>query len=336
MCQHFKDYKNKEATILTELGMYTPVIIDTHAFDIKSVCIGCDGEEYIGNYTENWVRDDYYFGDDVKEWLHFLNLSPILPCPKCNKANVFKVHIIRSEFSDYVYSFLDENKPFYSYNEYEDPDEEFEDSLKGSILQHSPFILEYTCSADHYQKICVEFIIKDANDSKHPGYVHLIKVGQYPAMGENCEFPNLAKENYDDYIMAQKSFFMGAGCGALTYLRRILERLVEDAHQYCSKNDTSWNENDYKTKKFAEKINLLESKQYIVLPKEFSGVKSPIYKLLSGGIHGYTDKDCLGLFKTMKSIIDMTLKEKIDREQRDLLAKTVNKKFSTKNQSKQP
>ena len=75
-------------------------------------------------------------------------------------------------------------------------------------------------------------------------------MGQYPSLADMQMFnvekyrSVLGKDSYRDFTRAIGLNANGIGCGAFLYLRRILERLVEEAHQE-EKANPSWDEESY-------------------------------------------------------------------------------------------
>ena len=108
----------------------------------------------------------------------------------------------------------------------------------------------------------------------------------------------------------------GIGIGAFVYLRRIVERLIEDAHKKSKEND-NWDEDKYQRAKVTEKIKLLNVAH---LPS-FLIDNSHLYGILSKGIHELTEDECQKMFDTIMDCIEAILDEKIFEKERE-------KKFS--------
>jgi hypothetical protein len=100
----------------------------------------------------------------------------------------------------------------------------------------------------------------------------------------------------------------GVGIGAFVYLRRIIERLIENAH-IQAKGYSGWDEEVYSnvggTK---ERITLL--KEY--LPETLVNNKI-VYSILSKGIHELNENECKRIFPVMKTSIELILDEELAR-----------------------
>lgn len=159
----------------------------------------------------------------------------------------------------------------------------------------------------------------------------LKKVGQYPSMAD-MEFFDLRrykrvlKSQYSELTRAMGLYASGVGIGAFVYLRRIFERLAEQAHQNCISHD-GWDETAYLQKRFNEKIDYLESFGERLLPDELSTVKQKLYGLLSKGIHDYSETDCLELFPYLKSAVELILDQKLSLIERSQKVKALTAKL---------
>jgi len=139
----------------------------------------------------------------------------------------------------------------------------------------------------------------------------IIKIGQYPSTDLKSKvhakkYKELLADDYDEYITAIKNNSVGVGIGAYVYLRRILERLVEEAHQGKKVSD-DWNEILYQKSKFSEKIDLVSD---IINDDSMKLIKS-LYGILSKGIHQLSENECLNSFNVLKTAIELILDEKL-------------------------
>lgn len=119
------------------------------------------------------------------------------------------------------------------------------------------------------------------------------------------------------------------GIGSFVYIRRIIEHLVEDAHQ-LAKRKVDWDEDKYMKSRFEDRISMLDG----FLPR--SVVQSAgMYGILSKHIHDLSDEECLENFPLMRRVIEFILKE---RHQQHLFDKSVKdvqrKRAAMKAQSK--
>jgi hypothetical protein len=150
---------------------------------------------------------------------------------------------------------------------------------------------------------------------------YLIKVGQYPSAadiekGDTEKYKViLGRDRLQELNRAIGLTAHGVGIGAHTYLRRIFESLVEEAHQ-SAKGGNAWDEEKYTQSRMAEKIKLLKGS----LP-DFLVENPRLYSILSSGIHELTEQTCLANFEALKLcievILDQKLKESHEKEKRE-------------------
>ena len=158
------------------------------------------------------------------------------------------------------------------------------------------------------------------------GCLIIQKVGQYPSLADMQMFDVekyrkvLEKNSYSDLTRAIGLNADGIGCGALVYLRRILERLVEEEHK-CSNVD----EEEYKRSRFDEKIVLLEEDGKVIIPDTLKAVKSKIYGILSKGVHESSDDECMELFPYMQFCIEQILDERLRNKELNEKLSRLNK-----------
>ncbi|MBU1297793.1 MAG: hypothetical protein KKG06_11330 [Bacteroidetes bacterium] len=168
--------------------------------------------------------------------------------------------------------------------------------------------IELACSRNTTHRI--KYFLRIQSDT-------LIKIGQYPSLAD-LQLQGLDK--YDGVLdePQRKEFARaiglhahGIGIGAFVYLRRIIENLIEDAHQNAL-GDPTWNEAVYQNGKTEECIKLLKSH----LP-ELLVSNAGMYAILSKGIHSLTEQECLEYFDTIKVGIELILDEKIEIEHKE-------------------
>ena len=178
-----------------------------------------------------------------------------------------------------------------------------------------------TCARDKEHKI--EIIYKILPDHKS-----IIKIGQFPTlatlMKNNADkYRKVLKQQYTEYTRAIGLVSHGVGIGSFVYLRRIFEKLIEEAHQTALKNG-AWDEDLYIQSRMGEKIKLLKNH----LPK-FLVDNNKIYGILSKGIHELSEQETLEIFPAVKLGIELILDEKIkiqeqikkEKEGSELIAK---------------
>lgn len=135
------------------------------------------------------------------------------------------------------------------------------------------------------------------------------KFGQYPSVAD-ISIPQLVKyrsilgnERYREFTKAVGLAAHGVGIGSFVYLRRILESLIEEAHENA-KLSTGWSEDAYSAGRVVEKIQFLKGH----LP-EFMIKHRSVYSILSKGIHELSEDECKRHFIPLKSAIELILNE---------------------------
>ncbi|MGE9763921.1 short-chain dehydrogenase [Pseudomonas sp. PDM20] len=143
-----------------------------------------------------------------------------------------------------------------------------------------------------------------------------LKIGQFPSLAD-LQFPELkkysrllGKEYSQQFAKAVGLATHGVGIGSFVYLRRIFEKLIEDAHQDASRED-GWDEASYCSGYMAERVQALAAH----LP-EFLVENKVIYSVLSKGVHELSEQECLAAFPVVKTAIELILDEHLERDAR--------------------
>jgi hypothetical protein len=153
----------------------------------------------------------------------------------------------------------------------------------------------------------------------------LLKIGQYPSKGD-MDFGELddSYKELSDHLRNELGtsiglYAHGVGIGSFVYLRRILETLVEEAHEKA-KTEQNWNEDIYIQSRMTEKIQLLSG----FLPTRL--VKSAnLYGILSKGLHELSENECKKHYSLVRQAIQLILKQKHEEKEYELVIKTMNK-----------
>ncbi len=140
----------------------------------------------------------------------------------------------------------------------------------------------------------------------------LIKIGQYPSR-RTCDFglldPVFNRELEDDLRKELGAAVglraHGVGIGSFVYLRRILESLIEEAHQLASDAKDEWDEGLYIKARVPERIKLLRA----FLPSRLVET-AELYSILSKGLHSLSEKECKQHFDLVFQSILMILRER--------------------------
>lgn len=177
----------------------------------------------------------------------------------------------------------------------------------------------FFCSRDSSHELNFYFRI-------HNGTV--TKIGQNPSMADLATYDIrkyskvLGKERYAEFSRAVGLISHGVGIGSFVYLRRIIEQLIEEAHQ-IEMNSADWDEEQYIRSRMDEKIEMLKN----ALP-DFLVDNKPIYSILSKGIHELEEQECLNSFHIVKVGIELILDEKLEELQRKDKIKQAEKGIS--------
>lgn len=175
--------------------------------------------------------------------------------------------------------------------------------MKNEILES-----HFHCSRDSKHEINFYFRIHEKT---------VTKIGQNPSMLDLAKYDIrkyrkiLGNERYVEFSRAVGLISHGAGIGSFVYLRRIIEQLIEEAHQIEMKNG-NWNEEQYNRSRTEEKIKMLKN----TLP-DFLVENTSIYSILSKGIHHLEEQECLDKFQVVKTGIELILDEKLEKLQRE-------------------
>jgi len=148
----------------------------------------------------------------------------------------------------------------------------------------------------------------------------LKKIGQYPSLADMQffsfrKYQSLLGDYYKELTRAVGLHAAGIGVGAFVYLRRILEKLCNDAHPVYKKKK-GWNEEEYRSRHFNERVQYLASFGCEIIPAELDGVKTKIYGVLGKGVHEYTEDECKGLFPYLLTTVELMLDKKVEATER--------------------
>ena len=143
------------------------------------------------------------------------------------------------------------------------------------------------------------------------------KVGQYPSVADlhSAKIKRYRKVlSPEDYRELNRAVGLAAhrvGIGAFVYLRRIFERLIEEAHQ-IARHDSAWDEDLFLRSRMPEKIAFLASH----LPSFLVENKS-LYSILSKGLHDLSEDECLQFFSVTQLGIELILEERITTKEKN-------------------
>jgi len=218
------------------------------------------------------------------------------------------------------------------------------DDCKRTILAIKDFRKEANCSLEYDHRYIVDFIIIDPkidyNDlpeniqdvlyseeksDQEQEYIDafntlkhcliLRKIGQSPSQAEaqlldTSKYRKILGDKYKDYTLSSQLYASGVGAGALVYLRRIFESLLEESHKRCIESE-NWDEEKYKMAHIEEKIKIVEDRDEVLIPKELEEIRKKFYGALSKGIHELSENECKELFPAFRFVIDNILDARI-------------------------
>jgi hypothetical protein len=201
-----------------------------------------------------------------------------------------------------------------------------EKSSAEDVSEHLAALTLY-CSRDPSHR--VEFIIRKTfwqQQSKDDALKsvfgpRLIKIGQYPTYADFQipEFKHLQSElsplDRSELAKAVGLAAHDSTIGAFVYLRRVFERLIDEA-QAAARKSAVWDEGTYQESRMDERVQLLKEHLPDVLVEN-----RKIYRALSLGIHRLTDEFCAELFPVIKDGIYVILEDRHAKKRQETIRK---------------
>ena len=227
-------------------------------------------------------------------------------CKECKEERVFTM-------KPYIY-FHDKDNKCYS----KKLSEEVWRIQKSYILKNTPMVGGHVeeqntvwkwkePQTEEVSRILIFQFVCSMNEEHHIDYVVLttdnsmMKIGQYPSIAD-MTFPELdaykhviSKEDRKELGTAIGLFANGVGAGSYVYLRRILERLIDQAK---ARAGDKVSDEEFEQARVAERIKMLQG----YLPEIFIKNKT-IYGILSKGIHELSEEECREYFPVVKECI---------------------------------
>ena len=187
--------------------------------------------------------------------------------------------------------------------------------------------LGFRCSRDPSHRI--RFVVQIVSRFNNGDWIPVLqKIGQMPSFGD-LDIPALDKyktvlsgEYLEEFKRAVGLASHGVGIGAFVYLRRIFERLINEAF----KDATYLNDADregFNALRKSEQIKLLASS----LPT-FLSENSHLYGILSKGVHELSEDECLKNFAAVRIAIELILDEHLEAKEREKKIADVRKAIS--------
>lgn len=163
----------------------------------------------------------------------------------------------------------------------------------------------------------------------HNGF-DVIKITQYPSLYDvsRDELKQYKKndlideESFNQIYKADICASSGYFVAAYTYMRRVYETLMVSVFQQ-NKSDLDISEEEFKKLGGHEKIKKIRT--YLAIEE---GIYGPLYSLLSGGIHTYTEEECSTNYVFLKMVLLDVLAEQKTKKEREAKRKEILKLHS--------
>lgn len=220
---------------------------------------------------------------------------------------------------------------------------------RNALLNMEEVRREGKCQLDPQHHISVDFVMEDpltddelpsTDDSEFTDAVELQqrlktcvilkKVGQYPSQADlqlydARKYQRILGKKYIDYTIGCQLAACGIGAGALVYLRRIFEWMIEEKHKKCL-SKPEWSEEAYEHMHVNEKAVALEKEGQKIIPDELYPIKGILYGAFSKGVHELSEEECRKLFPHFRLAIELILDQ-------ELAARDKAKKIAVLNQT---
>ena len=159
----------------------------------------------------------------------------------------------------------------------------------------------------------------------------IMKIGQYPSIYDlNEEINNkpFIKELGDEYAGYYKNacslYSFNTCIGALTYLRRIFEKLLIDCFN-DNKDNLDFSKEDFLYYHIDEKVKKLKKYLPSLL---FENGFNQIYSKISDGIHNLSEEECQVIFPIVKCALEEILIQKLANQEQEKRRKTIANELS--------
>lgn len=114
----------------------------------------------------------------------------------------------------------------------------------------------------------------------------------------------LLGDSYREFNTAIGLASHGVGVGSFVYLRRIIENLIIKPAYEKAKVQAGWIDDVYQKSRFKDKIVLLQEFLPVFLVQN-----TPLYSVLSKGIHELSEDECKKYFPVVRACIELILTE---------------------------
>ncbi len=182
------------------------------------------------------------------------------------------------------------------------------------------FSVEFTCSRSREHVATFAFMDSEGL---------LTKIGEYPST-----FDRLALETRryqkklgpltDEFRRSIQLYSHGLGVGSFVYLRRVLERVVEEVARRKFGNQQDWTYEKWRNnRKFEELVHELED----ALPELLIENSLP-FRVLSKGIHDLDEDECLAYYEVLRQSVEEILDDQMRKDESESRRKSISAKLS--------
>lgn len=291
--------------LLFELNLYNRIHISIEDYTEITNSILWD------NDVEMPVYETHY-SEDFQRLIDFLNWETKFHgyCPRCRRETLLEP--IKLEIDEKLSnSLLQEIRDIDM--EFIHPDDmtiDFEMSKRLNLLLQTKILVKsVNCIYDpvHEFMFIYKFNLNETNNT-----LEFQKIGQYPSSSD------FSKQNVDEYrklmlkldcyndlVNAVRLNALGMGVGALAYLRRVLEKVIDRVYE-DEKSNLDISPNEFKVSTMNTRVKLL--KDY--LPEFLTSNGKNIYALLSIGVHSLNEEQAKEIYPDLEIAILRILNEK--------------------------
>jgi hypothetical protein len=183
------------------------------------------------------------------------------------------------------------------------------DMANADVSDGRPYVGTYVCRQCQSELVLIVEFVESLDQA---GGSSIRKIGQRPAL---IEFTRSQYNDHEEHISPEDCYELnqaiglmghGVGVGSYVYLRRIMERLIEEAHK-AAMDEAGWDEQAYEdAMRFHEKLPLLRGH----IP-DFLVDQGDIYSVLSKDLHELDERECIEYFPVLRLAIEAILDQKV-------------------------
>ena len=158
----------------------------------------------------------------------------------------------------------------------------------------------------------------------------VIKLAQYPSLYDvsRDELKQYKKndlvdeESFNQIYKADTCASSGYFVAAYTYMRRVYETLMVSVFK---QNESNMGISEEEFKKLGGHEKIQKIREYLAIEE---GIYGPLYSLLSGGVHTYTEEECSTNYAFLKMVLLDVLAEQKAKKEREAKRKEILKLHS--------